>query len=84
MSSHVRGDAQSPGAIQFLHAGDQAVVVEFGSEIDPEINALVHRTADAIEVSDIRGVLELVPTYRSLLIYYDPLQVSLPELQAQI
>jgi KipI family sensor histidine kinase inhibitor len=44
----------------------------------------VHRTAVAIEVSDIRGVLEMVPTYRSLLIYYDPLQVSLPELEAQV
>lgn len=59
-------------------------MVEFGSEIDPEINALVHGTAAAIETSDIEGVLEMVPTYRSLLIYYDPLQVSLPQLQEQI
>lgn len=58
--------------------------MEFGSEIDPEINALVHGTAAAIETSDIEGVLEMVPTYRSLLIYYDPLQVSLPQLQEQI
>ena len=59
-------------------------MVEFGSVIDPEINALVHRTAAAIDASDIDGVLEMVPTYRSLLVYYDPLQVSLPELQDQI
>ena len=58
--------------------------MEFGSEIDPEINALVHGTAAAIETSDIEGVLEMVPTYRSLLIYYDPLQVSLQQLQEQI
>lgn len=71
--------------MQFLPAGDQAVVVEFGSVIDPDINALVHRTAAAIDVSDdIEGVLEMVPTYRSLLVYYDPLQVSLPELQDRI
>ena len=69
---------------QFLHAGDQAIVVEFGSVIDPEINALVHRTAAAIDASDIDGVLEMVPTYRSLLVYYDPLEVSLPDLQGQI
>ena len=69
---------------QFLYAGDQAVVVEFGSVIDPEINALVHRTAAAIDVSDIEGVLEMVPTYRSLLIYYDPIRISLPVLQKQI
>ena len=60
-------------------------MVEFGSVIDPDINALVHRTAAAIDVSDdIEGVLEMVPTYRSLLVYYDPLQVSLPELQDRI
>ena len=59
-------------------------MVEFGSVIDPEINALVHGTAAAIDASGIEGVLEMVPTYRSLLVYYDPLQVSLPELQEQI
>ena len=84
MSSQARGDALSSIDIQFLRAGDQAVVVEFGSVIDPGINALVHRTAAAIEESNIEGVLEMVPTYRSLLIYYDPLQVSLPELQEDI
>ena len=84
MSSQARGDALSSSDIQFLRAGDQAVVVEFGSVIDPGINALVHRTAEAIEESNIEGVLEMVPTYRSLLIYYDPLQVSLPELQEDI
>ena len=84
MASEVRGDASSPSTVQFLPAGDQAVVVEFGSVIDPEINALVHRTAAAIDASHIEGVLEMVPTYRSLLVYYDPLQVALPELQSEI
>ena len=84
MTSELNGDASPSTDIKFLPAGDQAVVVEFGSVIDPEINALVHRTAAAIDASDIDGVLEMVPTYRSLLIYYDPLEVSLPELQGQI
>ncbi len=59
-------------------------MVEFGSVIDPGVNALVHRTAAAIEESEIEGALEMVPTYRSLLIYYDPLRVSLAELQDEI
>ncbi len=84
MTSEPNGDASSSPGIKFLPAGDQAVVVEFGSVIDPEINALVHRTAAAIDESDIEGVLEMVPTYRSLLVYYDPLEVSLPALQEQI
>lgn len=84
MASVGPGGVSSPGAIRFLPAGDQAVVVEFGSVIDPEINALVHRTAATIETSGVEGVLEMVPTYRSLLVYYDPLQTSLQELQDQI
>lgn len=84
MTSELNTEVSSSPGIQFLPAGDQAVVVEFGSSIDPEINALVHRTATAIDASDIEGVLEMVPTYRSLLVYYDPLQVSLPEIQEQI
>ena len=84
MTSELNGDASSKRDIRFLPAGDQAVVVEFGSVIDPEINALVHRTAAAIDAADIDGVLEMVPTYRSLLVYYDPLDVSLHELQEQI
>ena len=67
-----------------LPAGDQAVVLEFGSEISPEINSRVHRTVKAIEESDIDGVLEMVPTYRSLLVYYDPLETQLDDLESRI
>lgn len=84
MTSELNGDAPPSRGIRFLPAGDQAVVIEFGSVIDPEINALVHSTAAAIDASAIDGVLEMVPTYRSLLVYYDPLEVSLPELQEQV
>ena len=56
----------------FLPSGDRAIVVEFGPEIDPEINALVHRATAAIERADLDGVIELVPTYRSLVVHYNP------------
>lgn len=56
----------------FLPSGDRAIVVEFGSEIDPEINALVHRATAAIERAGLDGVIELVPTYRSIMAHYDP------------
>ncbi len=56
----------------FLPMGDRAMVLEFGSEIDPELNALVHRATAAIEGARLDGVVELVPTYRSLALHYDP------------
>ena len=48
------------------------MVIQFGSEIDAEINALVHRTTATIERAELDGVIELVPTYRSLMLHYDP------------
>jgi len=56
----------------FLPAGDAALVVEFGSEISPEINARVSALADNLARRPLRGVTECVPTFRSLLVNYDP------------
>lgn len=68
----------------FLPAGDKALVVEFGDAISPEINRRVRNFTLAVEKADIPAVFDLMPTYRSLLIYYDPLQVSATELQARL
>ena len=68
----------------FLPAGDQALVVELGDSISPEINRRVHDLTAAIERAEVPGVLELVPTYRSLLVYYDPMEIDLQDLQARI
>ena len=68
----------------FLPAGDRALVVELGETIGPEINRRVHDLTLAIERAEVPGVLELVPTYRSLLVYYDPMKVSPEDLRASI
>ncbi|EGO64948.1 5-oxoprolinase subunit PxpB [Acetonema longum] len=62
--------------IQFLQAGDQGLVVEFGNEINAQINRRVHSLARSLSTSNQAGILEVVPTYRSLLVYFDPLQLS--------
>ena len=67
-----------------MPAGDLAVVVEYGDEIDPEINSIVHRAVAAIEGADIDGVVEVVPTYRSALVYYDPFQVTFDDIAAAL
>ncbi len=68
----------------FFPAGDQALVVELGETVSPEINRRVHDLTLAIEDQDIPGVIDLVPTYRSLLVQYDPSQISIHELQASV
>ena len=65
----------------FLPAGDQALVIELGDAISPEINRRVHSLVAALDRRGIPGVTDLIPTYRSLFVQYDPMRVSLAELQ---
>ena len=68
----------------FLPAGDQALVVEIGGDISPETNGRVCSLAAAIEGSETVGVVEVVPTYRSLLVYYDPEEITAAGLEDAI
>lgn len=58
--------------VRFLPAGDTAVAVEFGNEISKEVNARVHALNTALMDSGMKGIVEMVPTYRSLMVHYDP------------
>lgn len=57
-----------------LPAGDAAFSVEFGDAIDPALNARVHALDRALADGALPGIVETVPTYRSLLVYFDPLR----------
>ena len=69
---------------RLLTAGDTGLVVEFGDRVDRRINrkvlALAHRIADA----RINGIIETVPTFRSLMIYFEPLVLDRDLLIARI
>ncbi|ADU32393.1 5-oxoprolinase subunit PxpB [Evansella cellulosilytica] len=56
--------------------GDKAIRVEIGKTISPEINSRVHRLASAFSTLKMKGVIELVPAYTTLTIYYNPLMIS--------
>jgi KipI family sensor histidine kinase inhibitor len=58
--------------VKFLPAGDTALVVQFGERIDRELNERVLRLAASVRAADLAGVRETVPTFRSLLVHYDP------------
>ncbi|OZA91968.1 MAG: allophanate hydrolase [Azorhizobium sp. 39-67-5] len=63
-------------APRFLNAGDSALVVEFGAEVSRAINERVLALAAVLERAALQGVIELVPTYRSLMIHYDLMAIS--------
>ena len=70
--------------MRFLPAGDLAVSVELGDEIGREVNARVLALEYLIQQKGLPGVLETVPTFRSLLVYYDPFVIGCDELVASL
>ena len=70
--------------VRFLSAGDRALVVEFGDRVDRRLSERVLRLDAIIRSNPPPGIVETVPTFRSLAVYYDPLLTSRGELQRAI
>lgn len=66
--------------IKYLSAGDSAIVMEFGDTIEKEINASIAAVVENLKKEKIDGVLDILPTYRSILINYDPIKISYEEI----
>jgi inhibitor of KinA len=67
-----------------LTAGDTALVVEFGDFIDRRLSAWVLALARRLSAEPLDGVVETVPTFRSLMVHYDPLVLPTVSLTAHI
>ena len=74
----------SNGNVKLLVAGEQGMVVDFGNEISAEINERVQCLAQVLTELNIVGVTEIVPTYRSVMLYFDPILISRSEMAAII
>jgi inhibitor of KinA len=70
--------------VRFLSAGDRALVVEFGDRVDRALSERVLRLDAIIRSNPFAGIVETVPTFRSLAVYFDPLLTSRAELQRAI
>ncbi len=69
---------------RIVSAGDSAIVVEFEERIDAGVNAQAIALADALQAADVPGVRDVVPTYRSVAVYFDPLRTDLEKLTSGI
>lgn len=56
---------------RFLTSGDTAVLVEFGDRVDRRISALVLALDERLAAAALPGIVETVPTLRSLTIHFD-------------
>jgi KipI family sensor histidine kinase inhibitor len=69
---------------RFAAVGDTALSVEFASVIDPAVSALVRALDLAIAASDIPGIVETIPSFRTLLVVYEPEDIGLDTLTQQL
>jgi len=58
--------------------GDRALLVVLGETVDPEVNDWVHRLAAAL-AERRSGITDLVPSYASLAVHYDPVALTGPD-----
>src|SRR3984893_5418745 len=69
---------------RLLPSGDSAITVEFSRNIDDAANQRVRALDRILAREPVRGVTETVPTYRSLLVHYDPVQIDFDALSEKL
>jgi KipI family sensor histidine kinase inhibitor len=62
--------------IRLVQAGDASVVAELEARIDPVVNGRAVALAAAMRSAAIPGVRDVVPTYRTVAVYFDPLRTN--------
>jgi KipI family sensor histidine kinase inhibitor len=69
---------------RLLPAGDAALCVVLGQDIDPLVAARVRALEHALRQSPFPGFLEAVPSYRSLLVLFDGARLTSAEASAAL
>ena len=64
--------------------GDRSLLVELGADISSSVNQRVQELFTALDRHRFKGILDLVPSYRSLLVIYDPLSISPDEIKTRL
>jgi KipI family sensor histidine kinase inhibitor len=72
----------TPARIVF--AGDAVLVAEFDDRIDAAVNARAIAVANAVRSAGVLGVRDVVPTFRSVAVYFDPLAANVTTLEALV
>lgn len=70
--------------VKLLAAGEGGLVVEFGAIISPAINVCVQAFMQMVSGYKVNGIIEAVPSYCSVVIYFDPFKITRTSLTKQI
>src|SRR4029079_4998519 len=71
-------------APRLLPAGDAAVSIELADEISRDANARAVTLELLLRDAQLPGLVETVPTFRALLVHYDPLVLPWTTLEATL
>jgi len=66
---------------RIVQAGDAVLIAEFEDRIDALVNARAIALADAVRSASVTGVRDVVPTFRSVAVYFDPLATDVTKLE---
>ena len=69
---------------RFLPGGDRYVLIEFGNEMNLELNFVAQGLATAIAAAGTRGIVETAPCFASILIHYEPDELPYDDLVREL
>jgi inhibitor of KinA len=59
----------------YLPLGDQVLLLQFGQEVSKELNLYIHQYVQAIQAARIKGIQQVVASFCSISISYDPILI---------
>jgi allophanate hydrolase subunit 1 len=65
---------------KYIPSGDSSIIIEIGNEISDEINKKIRGLEYCIENNHFEEINEIIPTYKSISLIYNPLKTSYYEL----
>lgn len=69
---------------RFLPGGDRYMLIEFGNEMNLELNFMAQGLAGAIVADGTGGVIETAPCFASMLVHYEPEEISFADLRTEM
>ena len=70
--------------VEIVPLGDMAITITFGKRIDERIHQQIHQFLHVFIRNKVVGVIECVPTYTSISIFYDPTKITYSQLEKKV
>ncbi len=70
--------------IKVVSEGDSSLLIEFEQVISPEVNQRIAACMKLIRAQQIEGIVDMIPTYCSLLVNYNPMVISYRDLYKRL